>query len=142
MGPAPDSPMRQVAVAVVIAGFMFVAPSATAVAGGTAEVSPGTPLTTAETLLGAWTGQWRAADGTPGGSLGLVLARVPGRDTVVGQFTFIAGAVSGAAAQRPAVGQPLCQADLRFLICPLVDLNHAERDEGFRPIVRGGVTVP
>jgi hypothetical protein len=51
-------------------------------------------LTTAETLVGTWTGRWRALDGTPEGSLGLVLARVPGRTTVTGQFTFVAGAVS------------------------------------------------
>ena len=44
-------------------------------------------------------------------------------------------------AQRPAAGQPLCQADLRFLIRSLVDLNHAERDEGFRPISRRGAIV-
>lgn len=51
-------------------------------------------LTTAETLVGTWTGRWQAADGGPGGSLGLVLTRVPGRDTLVGQFTFVTGAIS------------------------------------------------
>lgn len=50
-------------------------------------------LTTTETLVGTWTGRWHAAGGA-GGSVGLVLGRVPGRDTVVGQFTFVTGAVS------------------------------------------------
>ena len=51
-------------------------------------------LTTAETLVGTWTGRWQAIDGAATGSLGLVLTRVPGDDTIVGQFTFIAGAIS------------------------------------------------
>jgi hypothetical protein len=51
-------------------------------------------LTTTETLVGTWNGRWQAADGTAGGSLGLVLMRVPGRETIIGQFTFITGAVS------------------------------------------------
>jgi hypothetical protein len=51
-------------------------------------------LTTAETLIGTWTGRWQTIDGVSAGSLGLVLTRVPGHDTIVGQFTFIAGAIS------------------------------------------------
>jgi hypothetical protein len=52
------------------------------------------PLVTPETIVGTWSGRWRAADGTRDGALGLVVARVPGQDTVVGQFTFMRGAVS------------------------------------------------
>ena len=59
----------------------------------TSEVEP-VRLTTTETLVGTWTGRWQAGDGGAAGSLGLVLMRVPGRDTIVGQFTFITGAIS------------------------------------------------
>ena len=51
-------------------------------------------LITTETLVGSWTGRWQATGGAPAGSLGVVLSRVPGRDTVLGQFTFVDGAVS------------------------------------------------
>lgn len=54
-------------------------------------VAADAPLATAETVLGAWSGHW-AGEGSPGrGSAELVLARVPGRDSVVGQFTFVSG---------------------------------------------------
>jgi len=59
----------------------------------TAEGGP-MQLTTAENLVGTWTGRWEAAEGGPEGSLGLVVARVPGREAVVGQFTFVSGAMS------------------------------------------------
>jgi hypothetical protein len=51
-------------------------------------------LTTTETLVGTWTGRWQAAEGAANGSLGLVLTRVPGRETIIGQFTFVTGAIS------------------------------------------------
>lgn len=43
-------------------------------------------------LVGAWNGQWTVPTevGTKG-AVELVLARVPGRDTVLGHFTFMAG---------------------------------------------------
>jgi hypothetical protein len=50
-------------------------------------------LTTVQTLLGRWTGRWQGSDGESG-SLGVILSRVPGRRTVVGQFTFIEGAAA------------------------------------------------
>jgi hypothetical protein len=43
-------------------------------------------------LVGAWNGQWTAPAGVhTKGAVELVLARVPGRDTVLGHFTFMAG---------------------------------------------------
>lgn len=53
------------------------------------------PLPTADTLLGTWMGRWQAADGVYGGAAELVATGVAGRDgSVVGQFTFVSGAVS------------------------------------------------
>lgn len=52
------------------------------------------PLATAETLVGTWNGQWTTATPSARGSAELVLARVPGRDDVVGQFTFVIGGVA------------------------------------------------
>ena len=80
-------------------------------------------LTTTETLVGAWTGRWQATDGAAGGSLGLVLTRVPGRDTIVGQFTFVAGAISRALRYEGR----LDSGALRF---PLVDDGHIVLEAG------------
>jgi hypothetical protein len=52
------------------------------------------PLATAETLVGAWNGRWATAAPAGHGSAELVLSRVPGRDNVVGQFTFVIGGVT------------------------------------------------
>src|ERR687893_468055 len=41
-------------------------------------------------------------------------------------------------AQDPAASQALNQARFGFPVCPLVDLNYTERDEGFRSIGRCG----
>jgi hypothetical protein len=54
----------------------------------------GAPLATVETLLGAWNGHWVSDDRRGQGSMGLVLARTPGKDEVVGQFTFVTGGVT------------------------------------------------
>jgi hypothetical protein len=51
-------------------------------------------LAAMETLVGQWSGRWQAADGKRSGSLGVILSRVPGRDAVLGQFTFVEGATS------------------------------------------------
>jgi hypothetical protein len=52
------------------------------------------PAVTAETLIGTWSGRWTVPANGKAGSVELVLARVPGRDGVLGQFTFITGALS------------------------------------------------
>jgi hypothetical protein len=56
---------------------------------------PGTaaeaPRVTAETLVGTWSGHWASESSAARGSAELVLARVPGRDDVIGQFTFVMG---------------------------------------------------
>lgn len=52
------------------------------------------PLTTVTTLVGAGNGSWSGATGPGNGTVELVLARVPGRDTVLGQFTFVTGGTS------------------------------------------------
>jgi hypothetical protein len=65
-------------------------PAATMPAAGGAPMR----LMTVETLVGRWTGRWQASDGSPSGSLGVILSRVPGRETVVGQFTFVQGATA------------------------------------------------
>lgn len=59
-----------------------------------ASVADTAPVVTVETLIGTWNGRWTAASGGPSGSLELILARVPGRDSVLGQFTFVTGATS------------------------------------------------
>ena len=57
-----------------------------------AELAAAAPaLTKADTLLGAWAGRWRTETPAAQGSAELVVALVPGRDTVVGQFTFVTG---------------------------------------------------
>lgn len=57
-------------------------------------VTADVPLATTDTLLGAWSGQWRSDDRPARGSAELVVARVPGRDAVVGQFTFLTGGIA------------------------------------------------
>jgi hypothetical protein len=58
--------------------------------GGGAEPT----LITAETMVGAWSGHWASENPAARGSAELVLARIPGRDRVVGQFTFLTGGVA------------------------------------------------
>jgi hypothetical protein len=53
----------------------------------TAEAS----LVTTATIIGAWSGEWRSEDSAARGSAELVVARVSGREAVVGQFTFLTG---------------------------------------------------
>jgi hypothetical protein len=49
----------------------------------------------ADTLVGAWTGEWMAPlDGGAEGAVELILSRVPGRNGVLGQFTFVSGGMS------------------------------------------------
>jgi hypothetical protein len=48
----------------------------------------------ANTVIGRWTGQWTARPGPAHGAIELILARVPGSDSVLGHFTFVKGAVS------------------------------------------------
>jgi hypothetical protein len=59
---------------------------------------PGTaadrPLATVETIVGAWNGRWIAEQPRGAGPMELVVARIPGRDQVVGHFTFVSGAVT------------------------------------------------
>jgi hypothetical protein len=52
------------------------------------------PLATVETIVGAWNGRWAAERPQGSGPMELVVARVPGRDQVVGHFTFVSGAVT------------------------------------------------
>ena len=64
---------------------------------GPTSLAPATaaqPLATAETLVGAWTGHWVSEGPARQGEMGLVLARTPGNNEVVGQFTFITGGVT------------------------------------------------
>jgi hypothetical protein len=50
------------------------------------------PPSGAAPLVGAWNGQWTTPTGVgTQGAVELVLARVPGRDAVLGHFTFMAG---------------------------------------------------
>jgi hypothetical protein len=58
------------------------------------DAAPERRLATAETLVGAWNGHWTGEGRAGRGSMGLVLARAPGADEVVGQFTFITGGVT------------------------------------------------
>jgi hypothetical protein len=46
---------------------------------------------TTETLLGMWSGRWASEAPAGNGSADLVVARIPGNDVVVGQFTFLVG---------------------------------------------------
>ena len=52
------------------------------------------PLVSASALVGAWNGEWMVSPGVAQGMVELVLTRAPGRDSVLGQFTFLTGAVS------------------------------------------------
>ena len=50
------------------------------------------PPADAAPLVGAWNGHWTAPSGIgTEGAVELMLARVPGRDSVLGHFTFVAG---------------------------------------------------
>lgn len=80
--------------AVLSTRYAVVALALTALMFGVAVGGEPRRLTTVETLVGMWTGRWEAAGGAAGGSLGVILSRVPGRETVIGQFTFVDGAVS------------------------------------------------
>jgi hypothetical protein len=78
----PHARMRAVWLAIMLA-----------VAQGSAHPDAGAErlLGTAETLLGAWNGRWLGQDRAAQGSMGLVVARTPRKDAVVGQFTFVIG---------------------------------------------------
>lgn len=116
-------PCARLVIALTIAGLVGgAAPPARLLAAGAADMEP-MRLTTPETLVGTWNGRWQAAAGAPGGSLGLVLTRVPGRDTVVGQFTFVSGAISRTLRYE---GQ-LENGTVRF---PLVDAGHIVLEAG------------
>jgi hypothetical protein len=54
--------------------------------------SAAAPMKSAD-VVGAWNGQWAGPAGAQG-MVELVLARAPGRDAVVGQFTFLSGGTS------------------------------------------------
>jgi hypothetical protein len=62
---------------------------------GRGEAADAAPPAAATPLVGAWSGQWTAptAVGTHG-AVELVLAGLPGRDAVLGHFTFVAGGKS------------------------------------------------
>lgn len=64
----------------------------------TPQVSAGgaeaVPLVSASALVGAWNGEWMAPSDAAQGMVELVLTRAPGRDSVLGQFTFLTGAIS------------------------------------------------
>ena len=45
----------------------------------------------ADALVGIWTGQWAADDGTQGGAVEMIFAREPGLSTLVAQMTFVEG---------------------------------------------------
>jgi hypothetical protein len=84
------SKMRTTIVALVTAGCLV----GLAVEGPARAGAAEWPFATAETLLGAWNGQWLADGRERRGPMGLVLARSPGTNEVVGQFTFITGGVT------------------------------------------------
>jgi hypothetical protein len=48
-------------------------------------------LVTADSLVGAWRGEWTAAGQGAHGMVELILGRVSGRQSVIGQFTFVTG---------------------------------------------------
>ena len=78
---------------VVVVGALYgslAVAASLAVAGSAAD----RPLATAETLVGAWNGRWIGESRAGEGPMGLVLARTPGNNQVVGQFTFITGGIS------------------------------------------------
>jgi hypothetical protein len=62
--------------------------------GPAASSAPAASPSSAAGLVGAWNGEWIAPSGDRRGSVELVLAGVPGREGVVGQFTFVTGGLS------------------------------------------------
>jgi hypothetical protein len=54
------------------------------------------PAVTTERLIGTWNGHWTVPGEATSrtGQVELILGRIPGRDGVLGQFTFVTGATS------------------------------------------------
>ena len=80
----------RVSAVVVMLSLVFLAARCQPPHGGAEAASP----TSAAALVGAWSGEWTAPTGQAHGPVELVLARVPGKDGVVGQFTFLTGGLS------------------------------------------------
>lgn len=87
-------------------------------------------MMTPATVVGTWNGRWTTASGGPGGSVELVVAKVPGREGVLGQFTF----VTGATARTLRYEGRIEEGTLRF---PLVGGGHIVLDSVGSPLPGG-----
>ena len=98
--------------------------------------------------MGAWNGHWVSDEHGRQGEMGLVLARTPGNNEVVGQFTFITGGVTRSVRYQGLLTDGRVEFPLvgdGHIVLEPVDASrpgHAARLRGEWTDVRGALPAP